>query len=252
MTSVHRAPGFCSLGVAALLAAGMLTGCAGSAASQPPADGQSAVVEDSASGELAAGFSYVDQVAPGILVDARYGTTQNFTGEIVDGYAGPDVAILRDDAARALAGVQQDLAKEGLGLLVWDAFRPTRAVDNFVAWSETPDDSTKNEYYPDHEKNELFELGYIAKESRHSLGGTVDLTIVESDSGAPVDMGGAFDFFGERSHYAAAGLTDTQRANRELLRTTMETHGFEPFALEWWHFSYPLPEATRPADFPVS
>lgn len=254
MKRVQMAPRAYLVAIAAMLTAVTVTGCTGSPAQQPPAAEQASeqVAESSKLRNLAPGFSYVDEASPGVLIDARYGTASNFTGEIIDGYVGSDIAILRDDAAQALAGVQRDLAREGMGLLVWDAFRPTRAVDHFVSWSKTPDDVTKDEFYPDHEKSELFELGYIAKESRHSLGGTVDLTIVDAESGVPLDMGGEFDFFGERSHYEAAGLTAPQRANRERLRTAMEVHGFEPYALEWWHFTYPLPETTRPADFPVA
>lgn len=196
-------------------------------------------------------FTYVSEVAPEILVDARYATSENFTGKVVDGYSDPDVAILKDEAAQALAAVQDELAASGLGLLVWDAYRPTRAVDYFVSWSESADESTKAEYYPDHAKPDLFELGYIAKQSRHSLGGTVDLTVIDAASRRAIDMGGPFDFFGDRSHYEATGLTERQRANRALLKDVMIAHGFEPYSLEWWHFSFPLDDGAEPANFPV-
>lgn len=231
-----------------VLALVLLAGCAQQQVREP----QPTETADVASQGLPEGFSYVDAVAPSIVIDARYGTADNFTGGIVEGYAASDVAILRDDAAHALADVQSELENAGLGLLVWDAFRPTRAVADFVAWSESPDESTKAEYYPDHEKRELFELGYIALQSRHSLGGTVDLTVIDAETMIPLDMGGPFDFFGELSHYDAAGLTDEQRANRALLRTAMTAQGFEPYPLEWWHFTFPLPDGTEPADFPVS
>lgn len=235
-----------------LLTIGVLGGCAQATIEAPQAQPSAQTETDAASGQLPSGFAYVSESVPGAIVEARYGTTNNFTGAVVDGYAGPDVAILRVEAAEALAAVQHDLSAQGYGLLIWDAFRPTRAVDGFVAWSASSDQSTKSEYYPDLEKTELFELGYIALESRHSLGGTVDLTIVDAETGDAIDMGGSFDFFGERSHYGATGLTTEQQANRELLRAAMEAHGFEPYALEWWHFSFPLPEGTQPQNFEVS
>lgn len=247
--------------LAALLCAGLLlgpalTGCAtgdspDSAISTPTT---ATVPTPTASAEgyaLPEGFVHLRDVAPDITVELRYASTDNFTGRVVDGYETTDAAILRLEAAEALAEVQRSLDPLGLGLHVWDAFRPTRAVDNFVEWSHDPDDSTKPEYYPDHEKPELFELGYIAEKSRHSLGGTVDLTVIDAASGEPLDMGGPFDFFGELSHYDAAGLSDEQRANRALLRDAMEAQGFEPYPQEWWHFTYPLPADTEPSDFPV-
>lgn len=236
--------------VSGMLAVALLVGCAGATleAPAPTAESPAPSVEAAA---LPEGFSYISEVAPDVVIDARYATSNNFTGAVVEGYSDPDVAILRTEAAEALAAVQGELVGQGLGLLVWDAFRPTRAVDDFVAWSATPDDTTKGDYYPDHEKPELFELGYIALESRHTLGGTVDLTIIEADTGEPLDMGGPFDFFGELSHFDAAGITAEQQANRALLRTVMQAHGFEPYPLEWWHFTYPLPADTKPADFAV-
>lgn len=252
---IHRAQGACAAALAAVL---MLAGCspvytetASHSLGQTHAPAPSAAEHVADHSELPEGFSSLDEAVPGVMIDARYATRNNFTGAVVEGYSDPSVAILRTEAAEALAEVQQDLVERGLGLLVWDAFRPTRAVDDFVAWSATPDDHTRAEYYPDHEKAELFELGYIARESRHTLGGTVDLTIIDADSGEQLDMGGPFDFFGERSHFDAPGITPEQQANRVLLRSVMETHGFEPYPLEWWHFTYPLPEETQPADFPV-
>lgn len=185
-----------------------------------------------------------------IQVELRYATTNNFTGEKVDGYESSDVVILQEDAAAALAAVQEELAASNLGLLVYDAYRPTTAVEFFQAWSQNPDDSTKAEYYPTFEKPQLFELGYIADHSKHSLGGTVDLTIIDLTTGSPLDMGGPFDFFGERSHYDAEGLSAEQTENRALLREVMTAHGFEPYEMEWWHFTYPLRDAVAQS-FPV-
>lgn len=203
------------------------------------------------SGALPADFVDARELEPRIEVELRYAGTRNFTGRVVDGYETDDRVILQRDAAVALAEVQRDLAAEGLGLRVYDAYRPTRAVRFFMDWARTGDDSTREEYYPDFEKPQLFELGYIAERSKHSLGGTVDLTLVDLASGEALDMGGSFDFFGERSHYDAAGLTAEQSGNRTRLRDAMIARGFEPYELEWWHFSYPLGDDARAFDAPV-
>lgn len=238
--------------LAAILASALLAGCAATTAPAPVRTLESSPTAQAPSAAtLPDGFVHLSETAPGVEVELRYATDDNFTGSVVDGYRSTDAAILREHAAEALGAVQRELEQQGLGLLVWDAFRPTRAVDYFVEWARNPDDSTQAEYYPGLEKAQLFELGYIAEHSRHSLGGTVDLTLIRLADGEALDMGGAFDFFGERSHYDAAGLTEEQRQNRALLRTAMELQGFEPYPLEWWHFSYPLPESTEPSDFPV-
>lgn len=217
-----------------------------------PATTQIAPTQEQAAGEpLPTGFSDIRVLDPTIAVELRYATSNNFTGQVVDGYESTTRGVLRTEAAEALAAVQRDLATQGLGLLVWDAYRPTRAVDFFVDWSMTADESTKADYYPDFTKPQLFELGYIAKASRHSLGGTADLTLVRLDTGEPHDMGGSFDFFGERSNVGAAGLTAAQEANRSLLREAMLRRGFEPYAQEWWHFTYPLPAPATPSNFVI-
>lgn len=200
---------------------------------------------------LPGGFSYVRDLAPGIEVELRYATTENFTGQVVDGYESTRAAILRTEAAEALAAVQRDLEPQGYGLRIYDAFRPTRAVSFFMEWSKSNDQQTKTEYYPDFEKPQLFELGYIAEQSGHSLGGTVDLTLVDLATAEPLDMGGPFDYFGELSHYETAGLTDQQIENRALLHDAMQARGFTQYPLEWWHFSYPLPKGTIPENFVV-
>lgn len=214
-----------------------------------PAEAAEAGVSDPS--PLPDGFSYVADLAPGVDVELRYATTENFTGQVVDGYESEDAAILRTEPAAALALVQQDLEAEGLGLRVYDAFRPTRAVQFFMDWAQTDDDRTKSEYYPDFEKPQLFELGYIAEKSGHSLGGTVDLTLVDLETGEALDMGGPFDFFGERSHYETAGLTPEQIDHRATLHDAMLARGFEQYPLEWWHYSYPLPDDTAREDFVV-
>lgn len=242
-----------ALGVA-LACALSLAGCAGTDAiapheTAPHETASGALVDASSCPALPEGFVYLNTVDASIEVDLRYASTENFTGGVVEGYEQATTPVIREDAALALSHVQSDLADDDLGLLVYDAFRPTRAVADFVAWSQTDDDTTHEQYYPAFEKPELFELGYIAEQSGHSLGGTVDLTLIDLDTGEPLDMGGDFDLFDERSHYAYDAVTDAQFENRTTLREAMIDAGFEPYEQEWWHFSYAVPEDAERLDF---
>ena len=108
-------------------------------------------------------------------------------------------------------------------------------------------------FYPEVDKSQLFEQGYIAAKSGHSRGSTVDLTIVDMATGMEVDMGGGFDYFGELSHPGyTATLTQEQIDNRMILRKAMMDNGFKPLEEEWWHFTLvdePYPDTYF--DFPV-
>ena len=192
------------------------------------------------------GFVYVDQEVPGILTQLRYASSDNFIGRNVNGYIS-ERAVLTRPAAKALADVQSDLRSFGLELFIFDAYRPQRAVEDFVAWAkDLKDTSTKAKYYPKVAKENLFAEGYIADRSGHSRGSTIDLTIVSSfPPFKPLDMGTNFDFFGLESWPKFSGVLPEQRANRLLLRTLMLKHGFRPYEMEWWHFTYekePFPE----------
>ncbi len=198
------------------------------------------------------GFVYLDEVIPGIVVDLEFYGSDNFVGEPIDGYGHP-YAVLSKPAARALAKVQTVLLGMGLGLKVFDAYRPQRAVDHFVRWAEEPDDpEVKAKYYPNVAKEDLFK-GYIARKSGHSRGSTIDLTIVYWETASVVrelDMGTAF--FDEASWPSSRAVTAQQRANRALLRSVMILHGFRPYFREWWHFTLknePFPDTYF--DFPL-
>ena len=198
------------------------------------------------------GFVSVSDVIPDALLDVRYYTTYNFVGERIDGYEQP-VVLMTKEAAAALALVNRDMRAQGLRLVVYDAYRPQRAVDHFVRWAEDVSDTRmKAIFYPEVDKADLFERGFIAKRSGHSRGSTVDLTLLDEKSGMLLDMGGPFDFFGELSHPDFAGVTTELHANRMLLRDAMVTHGFKPLSTEWWHFTLvnePYPDTYF--DFPV-
>lgn len=199
-----------------------------------------------------ADFVDVESVIPDIRFQLRYCGSDNFLGKPVDGYLDSRLILTRP-AAEALGAVQTQLTPMGLGLLVYDGYRPQRAVDHFVRWAQDLDDQVnKANYYPDVDKSRLFAEGYIAERSGHTRGSTVDLTIVDSASGEPLDMGTPWDHFGPESWPSWTGATAQQRANRLLLRQLMTAAGFQPLAEEWWHFTLvdePYPE--RYFDFPV-
>lgn len=182
----------------------------------------------------------VTTLAPSIRTDIRYAGSDNFVGEPVDGYEAPKCLLSRQ-AAGALAEVQRHQAARGLGLLVYDCYRPQRAVDDFVRWAkDTADVRTKDGHYPRVPKSRLFEEGYIASRSGHSRGSTVDLTMVriaEDGSAKPFDMGTPFDFFDPRAHTESPDVTPLEHQNRERLRAAMSAGGFENYAGEWWHYT---------------
>jgi D-alanyl-D-alanine dipeptidase len=202
--------------------------------------------------KMPAEFVDAESVVPGLVLDMRYAGSHNFIGRPIDGYEAP-VCILTLEAAVALAEVQAELKDYGLGLKVFDCYRPTRAVAHFVRWAkEETDTEMKAEFYPELDKPELFVEGYIADRSGHSRGSTIDLTLVSLPDEAELPMGTAFDFFSTRSWPTDAGQTPEVRANRLLLSTIMQRHGFKPYEREWWHFRLadePFPDTYF--DFPV-
>ena len=201
----------------------------------------------------ASGFVLLADIVPGIIQEIRYYTTYNFIGDRINGYEEP-CALMTIEAARALRSVSDEMNALGFRLKVFDAYRPVSAVKHFILWSiDDLDLRMKPFFYPDLDKEELFLRGYIAKQSSHSRGSTVDLTLFEMETGKEVDMGGGFDLFGEISHPDYQGVTEEQYANRMFLRDAMLRNGFEPIFCEWWHFTLanePYPDTYF--DFPVS
>lgn len=168
--------------------------------------------------------------APAIVVELRYATDNNFTGAPIPGYEG-NHAYLRRPAAEALARVERDLAPEGLGLKIFDAYRPVRATDAMVQWTKRVN------------REDLLRDGYIASKSRHNLGVAVDLTLIRLRDSTELEMGTPFDTFSAAAHTANA--TGEAARNRQLLKSAMEKEGFTNYDQEWWHFIFSLPDQMR-------
>ncbi|WP_297311681.1 M15 family metallopeptidase [Neptuniibacter sp.] len=198
---------------------------------------------------------FVDLLAsdPSISMDLKYFTGDNFVGEKIAGYE-REICLITQPAAQALERVQQQLATFGLGLKVFDAYRPQRAVNHFINWcgSEGPC-LTQSRFFPDLERNQLFSEGYLVRHSSHSRGSTVDLTLVDRQTGQELEMGTEFDFFGPESWFDCLTVSGQARANRMLLQQVMVQHGFVPFHQEWWHFTLQdEPYPNRYFDFPIN
>ena len=182
-------------------------------------------------------FVFVDEVVTGIRWDAKYATWDNFTGKPVDGYAVNRIVGTRALCA-ALEKASKNAASLGFGLLLWDGYRPQCAVDCFLRWSKQPEDGrTKLKHYPNIEKTEIVEKGYVAAKSGHSRGGAIDLTLYDIATGTLVPMGGDFDLMDSASHHGAKGITQDEARNRQYLRSIMEASGFGSYDCEWWHYA---------------
>jgi D-alanyl-D-alanine dipeptidase len=198
------------------------------------------------------GFVFLDDVLRGVRWDAKYATWDNFTGAPVDGYAVNRI-VGSDALAAALLEATSRAAAAGFGLLLWDAYRPQRAVNRFLEWSEQPEDGrTKACFYPNLDRAEMFTRGYVARRSGHSRGSAVDLTLYQLETGALAAMGGRHDLMDERSHHGARGISEVETRNRESLCSVMEGSGFDRYESEWWHYvlsDEPFPDTYF--DFPI-
>jgi len=157
----------------------------------------------------------VQTAIPSIQVDLKYATPDNFTGQIV--YDFHD-CLLQEDAALRLREVQEELEPMGLGLKIWDGYRPVAAQWKF--WNLVPDER----YVSNPQKG-----------GRHTRGTAVDVTLITKD-GKELPMPSSFDDFSEKAHRNYMGASSEEIANRALLQTVMEKHGFIGIASEWWHF----------------
>lgn len=157
---------------------------------------------------------------PGIRFDLRYTTPQNFTGQKL--YPNTRTTYLRLPAAKALEQVQARLSARGLGLVIFDAYRPYSVTVKM--W------------------NLIHDERFVAnpeKGSGHNRGISVDLTICELSTGKLLDMGTDFDHFSEKARHDATDFPSIVLSNRSLLKSVMEEAGFRPYMDEWWHYSLP-------------
>jgi D-alanyl-D-alanine dipeptidase len=202
---------------------------------------------------MIADFVYVDDWVPGVRWDAKYATWDNFTGRPVDGYDVNRIVGTKTLCA-ALSKAREEAAARGFGLLLWDGYRPQSAVDAFLRWSTRPEDGRrKPRHYPNIDRADMFDQGYVAARSGHSRGSTVDLTLYRLDTGDLAAMGGDHDLMDSVSHHGARGITRAEARNREHLRRVMENAGFRAYEREWWHYTLldePYPDTYF--DFPVA
>jgi len=184
-------------------------------------------------------FVDVGQFIPEVIIDARYNGENNFTGNRVDGYLA-NKCFLREQAAHALKKATYELVSKNMTFLIFDCYRPQRAVDQFIRWTEDMNDqSTKEMFYPNIKKDKL--LGpYIAAKSGHSKGNTIDLTIVSKKENEfkEMNMGSKFDLFDSKSHTVTDLISMKEQENRLFMKELLERNGFENYDLEWWHFTF--------------
>ena len=237
-----------------------------------------AAAPDTARTPLPDGFVRLSEAAPAVAQEIRYTTPFNFVGEPIDGYLAPE-CVLTARAAEALRYVAGDLARRGLGLKVYDCYRPQQAVDHFVRWIRRPDDQAmKTAFYPDEPKHRLVRNGYISTRSGHSRGSTVDLTLVRLPAAESVrtdfpafdqaprcdrpagerlderdlDMGTAYDCLSPLAATASRRVSEAAQQNRQTLKSAMSRRGFRNYSKEWWHFTLRgEPHTGRYFDFPV-
>lgn len=187
--------------------------------------------------KLPEGFVYAKDMIQDLDVELRYFSTHNFVGDTIDGYKA-NTLILTQPTVKALKHVQDELQNQNLCLKVYDGYRPQRAVNHFMRWASFLNDTlNKQEFYPTVEKRFLFRDGYIATQSGHSRGSTIDLTIIDGNTNEPLDMGSPYDFFGEPSWVEYQNITMAQKQNRQLLQNVMQKNGFRNYPQEWWHFT---------------
>jgi D-alanyl-D-alanine dipeptidase len=214
---------------------------------------------------LPKGFVYLRDIDPTIVQDIRYAGSHNFVGRPIRGYRAAE-CILSVRAASALKTVQGMLAEKKLSLIVWDCYRPKRAVDDFLQWSKDPAHAEmKAEFYPRTDKQRLFTLGYLATRSAHSRGSTVDLGLVPSSfslspppdslpalkpltlkpctlpkgerfEDGTIDLGTGYDCLDALGSTSNASVGAVALRNRQILKSYMVKEGFRPYAREWWHF----------------
>lgn len=174
----------------------------------------------------------VTKLYPSIRLELWYATEHNFTHRVL--YPCTRCFVL-EEVAHALGKIQHELEQEGLGLKIWDGYRPLSVQK--LMWDLVPD-----ERYVDNPKSDY---------AIHTRGTAVDLTLVTKD-GTELDMGTSFDDFSERAHTQYQNLPPHILANRKKLEYVMERHGFKVYVGEWWHFDYQGWQAHEKLDYDLN
>jgi D-alanyl-D-alanine dipeptidase len=182
-------------------------------------------------------FIVLNTYLPNVKVQLAYCTDQNFTGMKVDGYY-DHISYYEKTAAKALLNANKKFNEDGFGIIIYDSFRPLKAIKFFKNWAMDAKYSGRKELFPDLEKEQLFIEGYINPHSSHARGSAIDMSLYELMSGKILDMGTEFDFFGKESHTESNLVSDEIRKRRMYLKTVMDDHGFLNFYQEWWHFRF--------------
>jgi D-alanyl-D-alanine dipeptidase len=191
-----------------------------------------------------------------------YATKENFLGRIVDGYNAnaAHIALVTPKTAEALCRVQDQMNQMNFGLIIFDSYRPLRAVRDFKRFMHEPirdayELERKKIHYPYIEKNQFATLGYIADVvSNHCFGDTVDLSLIDLSTGELMDMGACFDYFDEVSHATATAeqLGQAAFSNRKILTHAMQAEKFTPHAKEFWHYTFIDRDIVEPLDIEIT
>jgi D-alanyl-D-alanine dipeptidase len=212
--------------------------------------------------KLPDGFVYLHRVDPSIITDIRYAKDNNPLGRPLKGY-NRDVAILTEEAAEALKNVQAECRERGYTLVVYDAYRPKKSIQDLMEWAQnSSDQKSKSVYYPYLAKADLIVKGYIDEKSAHCRGSSVDVTITpEAKGNHPVnifqrmlqdgteityqddgtlDMGTSYHFFDDASAYNSPKVKEDEKDNRQTLRDLMTRHGFQAKDNGWWQYTFAL------------
>ncbi len=171
------------------------------------------------------GFTDVAKLEPSIRLDIRYATTNNFAKTKVYPAAR---CLLRRDVARRLVAVHRSLRKRGLGLKIWDCYRPFSVQQRF--WKLVPDAR--------YVARPVVKNGRPYSGSKHNRGAAVDLTVVDRN-GVQLEMPTDYDDFSNKAHRGYTGASKRARRNAALLERAMVKQGFTGLATEWWHFDGP-------------
>lgn len=210
--------------------------------------------------ELRSGFVYLSDIDPSIVINLKYHSDNNLTGKRVRG-CNTGRAVLTHKAANALRNVQEDLITYGYSLVVYDAYRPKKSYDEFNEWLEKEDTKEiKNLYYPNLEKENIKNKGYLKEKYANIRGSTVSVTIISLkgklkntsqkekrsykgqkdiivENDGTLDMGTSYDILDPLSEFDNQHISEVARKNREFLRESMQNRGFFPSSKFWWQFS---------------